>query len=121
MWSRKRIPVETSYLPATFDGERDPNFGFRGLAMQFRFPHAFTSRRSLSFSTTSRRAPIRVRVCSSDPTVRRTQPSHPGIGIPVAHQNSPRAQSLNEFRVGGTDAHEHKVGAARPVVQDREF
>ena len=39
------------------------------------------------------------------------------IGVPVAHQNSARPQSLNKFCVRGTDAYEYEVGVARPVVQ----
>src|SRR5713101_9236537 len=73
-------------LSTAFNGEGNSNFCFCGLAMQFGFPHARTpvgnSVRNLvrnpSCSTTSRRAVMTVRVCSSDPTVRRTQPSHPG-------------------------------------------
>src|SRR5580700_489739 len=63
--------------PASFYRERNPNLGLRSFAMQFGLSHALTSRGSLSCETTSRRAPIKVRVCSRHPTVRRTQPSHP--------------------------------------------
>ena len=45
---------------ATFDGERNPNLGLRGFAMQVSFPHALTSRDSLSFPATSRRVSIRI-------------------------------------------------------------
>ena len=65
-------------LPATFNRERNPNLGFRGLAMQLGFPHTLTSGRLLMVSITPRSASIRVRISSPDPTVRRTQPSHPG-------------------------------------------
>src|ERR1700735_2912528 len=65
-------------LSTTFNGERNPNLGFRGLAVEFSFPHALTSLDSPSFPTTSRSAPIRIRVGSYDPRVSRTQPSHPG-------------------------------------------
>jgi hypothetical protein len=43
------------------------------------------------------------------------------IGVPVADQYPAGAQSLNEFRVGGTDTHQHKVGVARPAVQAKSF
>src|ERR1700680_1320453 len=65
-------------LPATFNRERNPNLGFRGLAMQLGLPHTLTSRRLLMVSIMPRSASIRVRTSSPDPTVRRTQPSHPG-------------------------------------------
>jgi hypothetical protein len=41
------------------------------------------------------------------------------IGVPVADQDSIGAQGLNEFRMRGTDTHEHEVGTARPVVQPK--
>src|SRR5258708_756897 len=65
-------------LSVTLDREGDLDLRFRGLAMEGRFPHICTSCRSLNLSTTSRRAAIRARVCSLDPTVSRTHPSHPG-------------------------------------------
>src|SRR3984885_8910081 len=68
-------------LPTTLNRERNPNLGFRGLAVQLSFPHALTSLDSLSFPTTSRSAPIRIRVGSYDPRVSRTQPSHPGSAL----------------------------------------
>src|SRR5437764_13315743 len=40
-------------LTATFDRQRNPNLGFRSLAMQAGFSHTFTSQRFLSSSSTS--------------------------------------------------------------------
>jgi len=65
-------------LSTTLNRERNPNFGFRGLAMELRLSHAVTSMCGFRSRTTWRSAAIRVCVCFSDPTVRRTQPSHPG-------------------------------------------
>src|SRR5579863_2985569 len=65
-------------LSPTLNGQHNPNLGFGGLAMQLGFSHVLTSPRNPSFSTASRSASIRICVCLLDPTVRRTQPLHPG-------------------------------------------
>src|SRR5271166_5994435 len=61
-----------------FDGQRDANVGFFGLAMNAGVPHAVTSVPSCSSAVTSRKAAISRSVCSAVPIVMRTHPSQPG-------------------------------------------
>src|SRR5258708_3561075 len=63
---------------STLDRESDIDLRLCRLAMEGRFSHTCTSGRSLNLSTTSRTAVTRARVCSADPTVSLTHPSHPG-------------------------------------------
>src|SRR5271165_4339509 len=61
-----------------FDGQRNANVGFIGLAMNAGAPHAATSAPSFRSAATSRKAAISRSVCSAVPIVMRTQPSQPG-------------------------------------------
>ena len=60
---------------------------------------------------------MRVSVCSSGSHGDADAAIASGIGVPVAHQNSAVAQLLHEFGVRFADAHQNKIGVARPVTQ----
>src|ERR1700722_86117 len=69
-------------LTAALDAQINADLRFSRLAVDACLPHARTSgcgrRGSRRFAATFRKAAIKARVWSSDPTVNRTQPSHPG-------------------------------------------
>ena len=97
-----------------FDGEREPNVGLVGFAMDARPPHAVTSRSQLQLGhnfAKRRQQPLRL-LAGSEGDAHTTVASR--IGRAVAHQYPTLSHSRHELAMPLADPHQHEIRLARP-------